>query len=98
MSGYDPGSMGLFHLLIASRRNLVRAFALVQNRRVPLRLKLLALGAALLILSPLNVFGDIPLLGIVDDAALFALLLGWFVRSAGPYGDDTSKHTLTVSR
>lgn len=86
------------HLLVASRRNLVRSFALIQHPRVPLRLKLLAIGAALFIISPLNILGDIPLLGIIDDAALFAILLGWFVRSAGPYGDDTSKHTLTVSR
>ena len=90
--------MGFLRLLLTSRRNLVRAYALIQHPRVPLRLKLLGIGAALFILSPLNVLGDIPLLGIVDDAALLALLLGWFVRSAGPYGDDTSRHTLTVSR
>ena len=90
--------MGLLKLLVTSRRNLVRAIALAQHPRVPLRLKLLALGAALFILSPLNLLGDIPLLGIVDDAALLALLLGWFVRSAGPYGDDTSRQTLIVSR
>ncbi|HTD33467.1 MAG TPA: hypothetical protein VK665_07400 [Candidatus Elarobacter sp.] len=36
-------------------------------------------------LSPLNILGDIPLLGIVDDAALLALLVGWFVRSAERY-------------
>ena len=90
--------MGFFKLLMTSRQNLGRAIALVQDVRVPLRLKLMALAAALFIISPLNILGDIPLLGIVDDAALLALLLGWFVRSAGPYGDDTSKQTLIVSR
>jgi len=39
----------------------------------------------LLVLSPLNILGDIPLLGIVDDAALLALPVGWFVRSAEQY-------------
>ena len=90
--------MGFLRLLLSSRQNLIRAFALVQHPRVPLRLKLMAVAAAVFILSPLNILGDIPLLGIVDDAALLALLLGWFVRSAGPYGDDTSKQTLIVSR
>ncbi len=47
-----------------------------------MRLKLMALGLALFILSPLNILGDIPLLGIVDDVALLALLLNWFVRTA----------------
>ena len=90
--------MGLFKLLMTSRQNLGRAAALVQHPGVPLRLKLIALGAALFILSPLNILGDIPLLGIVDDAALLALLLGWFVRTASRYGDDTSRQTFIVSR
>ena len=77
--------MGILRLLLSSRRNLGRAFALIQNARVPLRLKIMTAAAALFIFSPLNVLGDIPLLGIVDDAALFALLLGWFVRAAEPY-------------
>ncbi len=90
--------MPLFRLFLTSRRNVVRAFALVQDPRVPLRLKLLTLAGAIFILSPLNILGDIPLLGIVDDVALLGLLLGWFVRSAGPYGEDTSRQTLIVSR
>ena len=90
--------MGFLKLLMTSRQNLGRAIALVQHPRVPLRLKLMTLAAVLFILSPLNILGDIPFLGIVDDAALLALLLGWFVRSAGPFGDDTSKQTLIVSR
>jgi uncharacterized membrane protein YkvA (DUF1232 family) len=47
-----------------------------------MRLKLTALALALFILSPLNILGDIPLLGIVDDVALLALLINWFVRAA----------------
>ncbi len=49
---------------------------------MPLRLKLIALGLALFIISPLNILGDIPLLGIADDVALLALLINWFVRTA----------------
>jgi uncharacterized membrane protein YkvA (DUF1232 family) len=74
--------MGLLKLLLTSRRSLARIPALVQSARVPMRLKLTALALALFILSPLNILGDIPLLGIVDDVALLALLINWFVRAA----------------
>ena len=68
--------------LFASRSQLSRIPALLASSRVPMRLKLMALGAALLILSPLNILGDIPLLGIADDVALFGMLAAWFVRNA----------------
>jgi uncharacterized membrane protein YkvA (DUF1232 family) len=90
--------MGLLRLLLASRRTLARAYALARDSRVPLRLKLLALAGALFILSPLNLLGDIPLLGFFDDAALLALLASWFVRVAGPYGVEISRETLIASR
>ena len=64
------------------RRTLLDALRMLRNPRVPLRLKLLTLGLALLIISPLNILGDIPLLGIVDDVALLSMLAGWFVRAA----------------
>jgi uncharacterized membrane protein YkvA (DUF1232 family) len=64
------------------RTTLLDAFRLLRNPSVPLRLKLITLGLALLILSPLNILGDIPLLGLVDDVALMSLLAGWFVRAA----------------
>ncbi|HEY4440416.1 MAG TPA: DUF1232 domain-containing protein [Candidatus Elarobacter sp.] len=82
--------MGLLRLLLTSRRNLGRALTLIQSARVPLRLKIMAAVAALFIISPLNILGDIPLLGIVDDAALLALLLGWFVRAAEPFAGERS--------
>ncbi len=65
------------------RRTMIDAFRLLRDPRVPLRLKLVALGLALLILSPLNILGDIPFLGLVDDVALMSMLAGWFVRAAG---------------
>jgi uncharacterized membrane protein YkvA (DUF1232 family) len=68
--------------LFRIRQTLLDAYRLLRNPRVPLRLKLIALGLALLILSPLNVLGDIPFLGLVDDVALMSMLAGWFVRAA----------------
>ncbi|HVA33414.1 MAG TPA: hypothetical protein VNG31_04655, partial [Candidatus Baltobacteraceae bacterium] len=52
---------------------------------VQLHLKLIAGALALLILSPLNLLGDIPLLGLFDDVALLALLAGWFTGAASRY-------------
>jgi uncharacterized membrane protein YkvA (DUF1232 family) len=56
--------------LVRLRRTLLDAYRLLREPLVPLPLKLTALGLVVLILSPLNVLGDIPLLGIVDDVAL----------------------------
>ncbi len=67
------------------RTSLTAAYRMMRNPVVPLHLKLIALGLALLILSPLNILGDLPLLGIVDDVALLGLLAGWFVRAAVRY-------------
>lgn len=64
------------------RRTMLDAYRMLRNPLVPLRLKLIALGLALLILSPLNILGDIPLLGLVDDLALLSLLAGWFIGAA----------------
>jgi uncharacterized membrane protein YkvA (DUF1232 family) len=64
------------------RRTFVDAYRLLRDARVPLRLKLIALGLALLILSPLNILGDIPFIGLVDDVALMSMLAGWFVGAA----------------
>ena len=80
--------MGLLRLLLTSRRTVVSAWRLARDGRVPQRLKIVAALGLLLILSPLNFLGDIPLLGFFDDAALIGLLLSWFVRVAGPYGTD----------
>ena len=72
----------LFRLVFRSWRTLQRALELIRDARVPLALKLAALGAALFVLSPLNILGDIPLLGIADDAALLAGVASLFVRFA----------------
>jgi uncharacterized membrane protein YkvA (DUF1232 family) len=90
--------MALFRFFLTSRENVGRALTLLRDSQVPLRFKLLLLAGVVCILSPLNILGDIPLLGILDDVALLSFLVAWFVRSAGPYGDDTSRQTLIVSR
>ena len=50
----------------------------MRDERVPLALKAIAGALALLILSPLDVFGDIPVLGLLDDAVLLTLLCTLF--------------------
>jgi uncharacterized membrane protein YkvA (DUF1232 family) len=58
------------------------AFRLMRSPQVPLHLKLIAGALAVLIVSPVNILGDLPLLGLIDDVALLALLAGWFVGAA----------------
>jgi uncharacterized membrane protein YkvA (DUF1232 family) len=61
------------------------AWAALVDRRVPLRLKLITVAAVLFVISPLNVFGDLPVLGLFDDAALLGFVLMWFTRASAPY-------------
>jgi uncharacterized membrane protein YkvA (DUF1232 family) len=75
----------MFRLVFALRKIAFAALAAFADRRVPVRLKLLAAAAALLVMSPLNVLGDIPLLGIIDDAGLLFWVLTWFTRASAPY-------------
>lgn len=51
----------------------------MRDSRVPVALKAIAGVVALLILSPLDVFGDIPVLGLFDDAVLLTMLCAAFV-------------------
>ncbi len=77
--------MRLFRLFNAARKSLPRVLPLMRDARVPVSLKALAGVAAVLIVSPLDVFGDIPVLGTLDDAALLTLAAVWFVRIAAPH-------------
>jgi uncharacterized membrane protein YkvA (DUF1232 family) len=70
-----------FHL-IRMWRSFGSAFRMMRSQRVPLHLKIIAAVLALLIVSPLNILGDIPLLGMFDDVALLGMLAGWFVAAA----------------
>jgi uncharacterized membrane protein YkvA (DUF1232 family) len=75
----------MLRLALAWRRTFTRALTAFVDARVPGRLKLIALGAALFVLSPLNLLGDIPLLGTIDDAGLLTLVLLWFTRVSTPF-------------
>ena len=74
-----------FFRLFRAWRSFGSALRLMRHPGVPLHLKLMTGGAALLILSPLNILGDIPFLGLFDDVALLALLAGWFTGVASRY-------------
>jgi uncharacterized membrane protein YkvA (DUF1232 family) len=74
-----------FFRLLRAWRSFGSALRLMRHPGVPLYLKLFTGAAALLIISPLNILGDIPLLGLFDDVALLALLAGWFTGVASRY-------------
>jgi uncharacterized membrane protein YkvA (DUF1232 family) len=59
-----------------------RLVPLVRDARVPLWSKVLLGGIALLVISPLNLFGDIPGLGFIDDATLLLFVVHVFVNFA----------------
>jgi len=74
--------MNLLRLLGAARLAVPRVFPLMRDRAVPFWLKAACVGLALLILSPLDIFSDIPVIGLLDDAALLAMLASAFVLVA----------------
>ena len=79
-------SMKVLRLLLSAKTSVFRTLPLMRDARVPLMLKIGALALAVLIISPIDLFSDIPGLGLLDDAALLSLLCYWFVRLA-------SRHT-----
>jgi uncharacterized membrane protein YkvA (DUF1232 family) len=64
------------------RSALPRLLPLMRDPRVPQWLKAGAVVGALVIVSPLDLFGDIPILGILDDVTLLAILATVFVNLA----------------
>lgn len=72
----------LIRFLFRSWSTVQRALVLARDARVPMHLKLGALAATIFVLSPLNILGDIPLLGLADDAAMLAGVAALFVRFA----------------
>jgi uncharacterized membrane protein YkvA (DUF1232 family) len=74
--------MAVPRILISAARNFKRAFPLMRDARVPLQLKIITGVLALLIISPLDIFGDIPVLGLFDDAVLLTMLCAFFVALA----------------
>ncbi len=74
--------MKILRLLFAAKAAIFRTVPLLRDARVPISLKLIAAAFALLIISPVDIFGDVPVLGALDDAALLTLLCMWFVSRA----------------
>jgi uncharacterized membrane protein YkvA (DUF1232 family) len=70
--------------LWALRRQAARVGRLFLDQRVPLSLKMLTGFGALLIISPVDLLGDIPVLGMVDDTLLLVALAWLFVRFCPP--------------
>ena len=69
-------------LFLVAKRELPRMLPLFRDPGVPSWAKMLAVLAAVLIVSPLDLLSDIPLLGFFDDAVLLAFVLHAFVRFA----------------
>jgi len=74
--------MRILRLLYAAKTAIFRTVPLLRDARVPMSLKLVAAAIGLLIISPVDLFGDVPVLGALDDAALLTLLCMWFVSQA----------------
>jgi len=70
--------------LWALRKQAARVGRLFVDQRVPMSLKMLTGLGALLIMSPVDLLGDIPVLGMVDDTLLLVALAWLFVRLCPP--------------
>jgi uncharacterized membrane protein YkvA (DUF1232 family) len=77
--------MRLTRLFLAAKTTVFRTELLVRDACVPLSLKLIAAAIALLVISPVDFFSDVPALGALDDAALLTLLCVWFVSQASKH-------------
>jgi uncharacterized membrane protein YkvA (DUF1232 family) len=63
-------------------RQIPLTFRLMFDGRTPLRAKLLFVGVLLLIVSPINwIPNAIPVVGEIDDLALFVLAVQLFLRN-----------------
>lgn len=74
--------MRLLRLLLAARTAIFRTVPLMRDSRVPVSLKAAAILLGLIVVSPIDLFSDIPVLGALDDVALLTLLAMWFVHLA----------------
>ena len=77
--------MRVLRLLFAAKTAIFRTVPLLRDTRVPAMLKIVSAVIALAIVSPIDVFGDVPVLGALDDAALLTLLCMWFVSQAAKH-------------
>lgn len=82
--------MRIVRLLFVAKKAIFQTVPLMRDARVPLSLKLTVAAIALLVISPVDVFSDIPVLGVLDDAALLTLLCIWFVTQAAKHVEPAS--------
>jgi uncharacterized membrane protein YkvA (DUF1232 family) len=66
----------------AAAAEVPRLVPLMRDVRVPLWSKIATAVVALLVISPLNLFGDIPGLGFIDDATMLLFVVHVFVNFA----------------
>ena len=74
--------MNPLRTLAAAARELPRLLPLMRNPAVPAAAKIGAVIAGALIISPLDIFGDIPILGQIDDVVLLGYVIHIFVKFA----------------
>jgi len=87
----------LISLFYAAKTAILRTVPLMRDNRVPVALKALAAVLAILVVSPIDLFGDIPVLGVLDDAALLTLLCMAFVHVAGKHVEPVRVRARTGS-
>ena len=90
--------MRLLRLFVAAKSSIFRTVPLMRDTRVPLFLKAVAIGVGVLVVSPVDLFSDIPILGVLDDVALLTLLCMWFVHQAGKHIEPVRVEPATVRR
>ncbi len=74
--------MSLLTTLAKAKHSVFAVIPHMRDARVPVALKAITVLLAVLVISPLDIFGDIPVLGLLDDAVLLTLLSMGFVAVA----------------
>ncbi|MBD5634350.1 MAG: DUF1232 domain-containing protein [Candidatus Eremiobacteraeota bacterium] len=74
--------MKFFRMISAAASEVPRLLPLMRDARVPLWSKVVAVLAVVLVVSPLNLLGDIPLIGLIDDGTLLLFVVHLFVKYA----------------
>lgn len=74
--------MSLLTTLTRAKTSVLAVLPHMRDNRVPFALKAATAALGVLIISPLDIFGDIPVIGLLDDAVLLTLLSMAFVAVA----------------
>jgi uncharacterized membrane protein YkvA (DUF1232 family) len=81
LDGYER-VVKLFRMISAVVAEIPRLLPLMRDARVPLWSKVVAGLLAALVLSPIDLLSDVPVLGVIDDATLLLFILHVFVNYA----------------